>query len=133
MVTDGLSNTVFIAEIRQGSLDDIRGVIWTSVPGAGSFMTRFTPNGRYDVYLEDPLCLDELPDPTLCVSESNLPCVAFATQGASFAGSRSRHPGGVHALFGDGSVHFVKSTVDPMRWIALNSISGEEVVSDVLY
>ena len=32
MVTDGLSNTVFLAEIRQGSPYDIRGVIWTSVP-----------------------------------------------------------------------------------------------------
>ena len=58
MVTDGTSNTVFIAEIRQGSINDIRGVIWTSVPGAGSFMTRFTPNGRFDFYLEDPLGLD---------------------------------------------------------------------------
>ena len=130
MVTDGLSNTVFIAEIRQGSLNDIRGVIWTSVPGAGSFMTRFTPNGRFDVYLEDPLGLDELPDPTLCVSESSLPCTAFASQGASFAGSRSQHPGGVHALCGDGSVHFVKSTVNSMIWVGLNSISGGEVVSD---
>jgi prepilin-type N-terminal cleavage/methylation domain-containing protein len=87
MVTDGTSNTVFIAEIRQGSINDIRGVIWTSVPGAGSFMTRFTPNGRNDFYLEDPLGLDELPDPTLCVSESYLPCVGFASQGASFAGA----------------------------------------------
>ena len=58
MVTDGTSNTVFIAEIRQGSINDIRGVIWTSVPGAASFMTRFTPNGRFDFYLEDPLGLD---------------------------------------------------------------------------
>ncbi len=32
MVTDGTSNTVFIAEIRQGSRNDIRGAIWTSVP-----------------------------------------------------------------------------------------------------
>jgi hypothetical protein len=70
MVTDGLSNTVFLAEIRQGSPYDIRGVIWTSVPGAGSYMTRFTPNGSLDVYLRDPEAVDELPDPTLCVSES---------------------------------------------------------------
>jgi prepilin-type N-terminal cleavage/methylation domain-containing protein/prepilin-type processing-associated H-X9-DG protein len=133
MVTDGLSNTVFIAEIRLGSLNDIRGVIWTSVPGGGSFMTRFTPNGRNDVYLQDPFGLDELPDPTLCLSESNLPCVGFASQGASFAGSRSQHPGGINALYGDGSVRFTKSTVDPMIWIGMNSISGEEVVSDVSY
>ena len=133
MVTDGTSNTVFIAEIRQGSINDIRGVIWTSVPGAGSFMTRFTPNGRNDVYLQDPDALDELPDPTLCVSESNLPCVGFASQGASFAGSRSQHPGGAVTLFGDGSVRFTKSTIAPMRWIELNSINGAEVISDSSY
>lgn len=133
MVTDGTSNTVFIAEIRQGSLNDIRGVIWTSVPGAGSFMTRFTPNGRNDIYLEDPYGLDELPDPTLCVSEWSLPCVGFAAQGASFAGSRSQHPGGVHSLFGDGSVRFTPSTINPIRWVELNSISGGEVLSDSSY
>ena len=133
MVTDGTSNTVFIAEIRQGSLNDIRGVIWTSVPGAGSFMTRFTPNGRNDIYLEDPDGLDELPDATLCVTESSLPCVGFASQGASFAGSRSQHPGGVHSLFGDGSVRFTKSTINPVRWVQLNSINGGEVLSDPSY
>ena len=133
MVTDGTSNTVFLAEIRQGSLNDIRGVIWTSVPGAGSFMTRFTPNGRNDIYLEDPFGLDELPDPTLCVSESSLPCVGFSSQGASFAGSRSQHPGGVHSLFGDGSVRFTASTINPVRWVELNSINGGEVLSDSSY
>ena len=133
MVTDGTSNTVFIAEIRQGSLNDIRGVIWTSVPGAGSFMTRFTPNGRNDIYLEDPDGLDELPDPTLCVTEPSLPCVGFAAQGASFAGSRSQHSGGVHSLFGDGSVRFTMSTINPVRWVQLNSINGGEVLSDPSY
>ena len=29
-----------------GSSDDIRGTIWTDNPGAGSYMTRFTPNGH---------------------------------------------------------------------------------------
>ena len=116
MVTDGMSRTVFLAEIRQGSLNDIRGVVWTSVPGAGSFMTRFTPNGRLDVYLQDPYGVDELPELTLCVTESDMPCTGFASQGAAFAGSRSRHPGGVHALMGDGSVPFIKSTIDPMTW-----------------
>jgi len=133
MVTDGLSNTAFLAEIRQGSVNDIRGVIWTSVPGAGSYMTRFAPNGRHDVYLKDPMGVDELPDPTLCVPETGLPCISFATQGATFAGSRSQHPGGVHALQGDGAVRFIKGTIDPMIWIALNSINGGEAVDSHAY
>ena len=47
----------------------------------------------------------------------------------AFAGSRSRHPGGVSVLLGDGSVRFVKNTIKPVTWIALGSISGGEVVS----
>ena len=30
---------------------DIRGVMWSSIPGGGSFMTRFTPNAADKDYL----------------------------------------------------------------------------------
>jgi prepilin-type N-terminal cleavage/methylation domain-containing protein/prepilin-type processing-associated H-X9-DG protein len=41
----------------------------------------------------------------------------------------SYHPGGVNALFADGSVRFVKNTVSPSTWTALGTIAGGEVVS----
>ena len=41
----------------------------------------------------------------------------------------SRHPGGVNALFADGSVKFIKSTINPVNWRALGSVAGGEVVS----
>ncbi len=41
----------------------------------------------------------------------------------------SRHPGGVNALFADGSVKFVKSTVNPVAWRGLGTIAGGEVIS----
>ena len=44
----GLSNTHFVSEILQGAHDDIRGTIWVDNAGAGSYMTRFTPNGYKD-------------------------------------------------------------------------------------
>jgi prepilin-type N-terminal cleavage/methylation domain-containing protein/prepilin-type processing-associated H-X9-DG protein len=47
--------------------------------------------------------------------------------------ARSYHPGGVNALFADGSVHFVKSTVDGMTWRALGTIQGGEVISSDAY
>ena len=28
----------------------------------------------------------------------------------------SNHPGGVNALFADGSVHFIKNSVSPVTW-----------------
>jgi prepilin-type processing-associated H-X9-DG protein len=45
----------------------------------------------------------------------------------------SYHAGGVNALFGDGSVHFVKTTVSPVTWRALGTIAGGEVVSSDAY
>ena len=41
----------------------------------------------------------------------------------------SWHPGGVNALFADGSVHYVKNTITPSTWTALGTIAGGEVVS----
>jgi prepilin-type N-terminal cleavage/methylation domain-containing protein/prepilin-type processing-associated H-X9-DG protein len=43
--------------------------------------------------------------------------------------ARSRHGGGVNALFADGSVRFVKSSINPLPWRAIGSRNGREVVS----
>ncbi len=43
--------------------------------------------------------------------------------------SRSYHPGGVNALFGDGSVRFLKNSVNFQTWRALGTVNGGEVVS----
>jgi prepilin-type processing-associated H-X9-DG protein len=47
--------------------------------------------------------------------------------------SRSYHPGGVNALFGDGSVHFIKSSINGDTWRALGSVNGGEVISSDSY
>jgi prepilin-type N-terminal cleavage/methylation domain-containing protein/prepilin-type processing-associated H-X9-DG protein len=51
--------------------------------------------------------------------------------GPTFAAitARSYHPGGVNVLFGDGSVRFVKSSVNGTTWRALGTVAGGEVVS----
>ncbi|HEV3166900.1 MAG TPA: DUF1559 domain-containing protein, partial [Isosphaeraceae bacterium] len=51
--------------------------------------------------------------------------------GVTFAAfpPRSYHPGGVNVLLGDGSVKFMKDTVNGVTWRALNSIAGGEVIS----
>jgi prepilin-type processing-associated H-X9-DG protein len=50
--------------------------------------------------------------------------------GPTFAAinSRSYHPGGVNALLADGSVRFVKSTIEGMVWRGLGTVAGGEVV-----
>ncbi len=45
----------------------------------------------------------------------------------------SVHPGGVNVLFSDGSVRFVKSTVNQLTWMSLGSTNGNEVVSSDQY
>jgi prepilin-type processing-associated H-X9-DG protein len=60
-----------------------------------------------------------------------LPLFLGGALGPTFAAitSRSYHPGGVKALFADGSVRFIKSTIAGSTWRALGTIAGGEVIS----
>lgn len=127
-VRDGTSNTVFIAEVLQGDRFDVRGMMWSSVPGGGSFMSRFAPNQLRD-YLNIVNGGDFLNQPMFCVSEDRMPCTGDAGDSEAFAASRSRHPGGVNVCLGDGSVRFIKDTTAHPIWLALNTIRGGEVIS----
>jgi prepilin-type processing-associated H-X9-DG protein len=41
----------------------------------------------------------------------------------------SLHPGGANVLLGDGSVRFIKESINLRTWQALNSRSNGEVIS----
>ncbi len=51
--------------------------------------------------------------------------------GPTFAAitARSFHPGGVNALYADGSVSFLKDSIDGQVWRALGTVNGREVIS----
>ena len=55
--------------------------------------------------------------------------------GPSYASvtSRSHHPGGVNVLLGDGSVRFVKNSVNLQTWRLLGTVGSGEVVSADAY
>ncbi|WP_406694913.1 DUF1559 domain-containing protein [Singulisphaera sp. Ch08] len=129
-VTDGLTTTAFMAEVLQGHVNDIRGTSWTVAAGGSSYMSRFAPNQSRDVYGSGATG-DQLAFPHFCVDEpgQGLPCSVSATEQATFAGARSRHPGGVNILLGDGSVRFVKQTINQVTWIALHSMNAGELLS----
>jgi prepilin-type N-terminal cleavage/methylation domain-containing protein/prepilin-type processing-associated H-X9-DG protein len=154
-VTDGLSNTHFCSELLQGAQDDLRGTIWVDDACAGAIQTRFTPNGTQDILQllgawtgNGFNNVDNVPGGasagtpgfspamagTLCDTQpvQQLAC-ANTSEGGAYCGSRSRHPGGVNCLFGDGSVRFVKNSVNPQTWVALGSINGGEVISSDSY
>jgi len=157
--TDGTSNTHVASELLQGAQDDIRGTIWVDNPGAGSYMTRFTPNGYQDYIplikpwsaLSSGVGLDNADNVaswgstslgtsppsggSLCDSQpvQGLKCNNQGSEGGEYVGSRSRHPGGVNSLFGDGSVHFMKNSISALTWVQLGSINGGEVISSDSY
>jgi prepilin-type N-terminal cleavage/methylation domain-containing protein/prepilin-type processing-associated H-X9-DG protein len=55
-------------------------------------------------------------------------CYSYA-QNTGVKTMRSRHPGGVNTTMADGSVRFVKNSVNQMTWWAVGSKAGGEVVS----
>ena len=50
-------------------------------------------------------------------------------QAVNMIAASSRHPGGVNTAFADGSVKFIKDTINPAAWAALATPKGGEVVS----
>ena len=99
-VTDGSSNTVFLAEVLQGETYDIRGLMWSTIPGGGSFFSRMPPNSPLDYY-QTGIVGDYLNNAYFCVSEpgQNLPCTGNASdqgrmRGAEPPSGRDQRPAG---------------------------------------
>jgi prepilin-type N-terminal cleavage/methylation domain-containing protein/prepilin-type processing-associated H-X9-DG protein len=134
-IRDGTSNTVMLAEIRAGVGDvDSRGVwalgdasscLWShgSLPGlsdtagpnsmaAGADNTQFCDKV---VALFGCSSWDNCP----ALIQEGMPCYAYAGL-SNQQGVRSTHPGGAHACFADGSIHFlgdyINITGNPSVW-----------------
>jgi prepilin-type processing-associated H-X9-DG protein len=56
-----------------------------------------------------------------------------AADHSEISNANSNHPGGCNVLFGDGSVRFVKSTLNINTWWALGTKSNSEVISSDSY
>ena len=86
---------------------------------------------------------DVMESPSNCVNASPNPPCAIATAGLSTGGvytglgminnPRSKHPGGVNVGLADGSVRFIKNSVNVYIFRALSSTRGGEVVSSDSY
>jgi len=117
-ITDGTSNTAAVGESFQRTYSTNWGTWWgagnhTAVHGAafpptsGGY-TRYLPNGKYE-------------------NTANTQKLPYAwTMG-------SKHPGGMNMLFGDGSVKFIKDSINPVTWYSIQTIAGGEVVSSDAY
>ena len=118
-ITDGTSNTLMMSEIIVALADNhfvTHGDIFNDdIMAAGAmFMTTSTPNTGTDVMY----CNINADPKAPCINGS--PGVASA---------RSRHPGGVHTLFCDGTVRFTHNSVTLAMWQALGTMAGDETVT----
>jgi prepilin-type processing-associated H-X9-DG protein len=119
-VKDGTSHTIALAEYLKGiSPGDNRGDFWTNRAGCQTLFVTLGPNSGAPDNITYAFCPDggSPNEPS-----KKLPCVGGGDN-ANYASPRSRHPGGVNVVFGDGSVHFIQDNiaVDPWRclgWIA---------------
>jgi prepilin-type N-terminal cleavage/methylation domain-containing protein/prepilin-type processing-associated H-X9-DG protein len=69
----------------------------------------------------------------VCFTTTHLPnqrVTDCANNGAGYFKASSFHPGGVNVCFGDGSVRFIRDTINLSVWRALATRAGGEVVSD---
>jgi prepilin-type N-terminal cleavage/methylation domain-containing protein/prepilin-type processing-associated H-X9-DG protein len=122
-IMDGTSNTLMGSEIKQGRAQDLRGLTWWG--GSAGFTTYIAPNSSEQDVLTGGICV-------IPPTENNPPCTTTSTNDrARFIGVRSFHTGGVNASMCDGSVRFVRDSIDIATWRALSTTLGGEAVSQL--
>jgi prepilin-type N-terminal cleavage/methylation domain-containing protein/prepilin-type processing-associated H-X9-DG protein len=130
-VTDGLSSTLMLAEVRQGGLfgtrdkaTDLRGLIWYG--RHAGITTLDTPNTTVSDYLlSDAYC----PDKTAAAA-AGMPCTAYSSSNPIRLSSRSCHPDGVNIALCDGSVRFVGNSINRTTWQNLGSTQDGQMLGD---
>jgi prepilin-type processing-associated H-X9-DG protein len=131
-ITDGLSNTMLTSEVLVGTGFDLRGFSWWGY--APQFTALNGPNTSSPDVLESASYCGAVPPNPPCV-----PATAGLSSGGVYTGlgmvnnPRSKHPGGVNAGMADGSVRFIKNSVNVFTFRALSTTRGNEVISSDAY
>ncbi|MBY0513913.1 MAG: DUF1559 domain-containing protein [Gemmataceae bacterium] len=125
-ITDGTAATVMFDELRAGpTQNDIRGT-WAmgqagaSISAANGRLDTPTPNVSLSGW-DDIQGGDDRPDIQMgCCSG----CGSWQVT------AKSRHPGGVNTCYADGSVRFVKNSIDSRTWFLLHSRNDGQPISN---
>jgi len=128
--TDGLSGTMMLSEIidalSTSTLIDVRGDTWSDSRCAFNYMAYTPPNSKIP---------DQVDGSKDCnyPFQTNPPCRVGNGSQPDYAAARSFHSGGVNVLFADGSVKFIKNSVNLETWRSLSTKDGGEIVSSDQY
>jgi len=127
--TDGSSGTLFMSELiaaqPNGTSIDLRGDIWSTSRCAFHFMAYTQPNSKTPDQMDGKECVYPF--------GNNPPCLNGNGSQPDFIAARSQHSGGVNAAMADGSVRFVKNSVNQGVWQGLSTMQGNEVISSDQY
>ncbi|WP_406697449.1 DUF1559 domain-containing protein [Singulisphaera sp. Ch08] len=118
---DGISNTMLVSETVIGFNKDSRGFSWWG--DGATFETYLAPNSPAPDRVNGGCSYPYMNNP---------PCIRLSTDQileTTFA-ARSRHTaGGVNAAIADGSVRFIKNSINLSTWRALSTTKGGEIIS----
>ncbi len=139
-VTDGLANTAFfgeriLADFTTGTVSPIADVFFspaqpTTINDAVQIcqaVNIYDPASQFPLFMGAPWLNGQ--HVCLHVTGPNTRSCGFFTALRAIMPPSSRHPGGINMLFGDGSVHFVKDSVNIATWRALGTRAGGEIIS----
>jgi prepilin-type N-terminal cleavage/methylation domain-containing protein/prepilin-type processing-associated H-X9-DG protein len=121
-ITDGTSNTLMMSEALIAKVptdNDWRGDIHND-DGVFRFHTVTTPNSSAPDLISSTTFFTPNTDPLMPVALGN----------PQRAAARSRHPTGVNASMCDGSVRFMRNSIDITTWMAMGSMAGGEVLQN---
>ena len=60
-------------------------------------------------------------------------CSNCGSDDSNWSNAQSNHPGGVNVMFADGSVRFIKDSINPQTWMALGTKANGEVLTSDSY
>jgi prepilin-type N-terminal cleavage/methylation domain-containing protein/prepilin-type processing-associated H-X9-DG protein len=126
-VIDGLSNTIVVGERSSNHAPST----WTGAVTGGrcpAWMATLPPTQPYTPPPGPPYDNADF-DEALILAHGNathLPSADFPIYDPDTF--NSKHPAGANFLFGDGSIHFLSSNIDPVTYQALCTIAGGEVL-----
>lgn len=118
-IQDGTSNTLMMAEVRQGQGRDLRGFAWWG--DASAVSTYYPPNTTANDLIYTTFYCNSLP-------AQGLPCSGAG--GAHFS-ARSRHPSSVNVALGDASVRTIRDSINRTTWMNMGPIADGNVISNI--